>query len=206
MLPHSQRLSMATILLTIGVNAKIVQEILGHANISMTLGIYGQVLPSMQRDAMDGMDDIWGGKKARPLEKYVTLPNSHRSSHSRKNKRIISCKYSYVLLYCIMYSYECYLIYKHVGKRASKMVEPITLIATGIIAKHGPDWLHSLQETLLGKGKEYVLEQGKERWHAYRDERQQVRQLVLALENAAERGSRNFEGEERDCYRSILEV
>src|SRR5438067_538083 len=86
------------------------------------------------------------------------------------------------------------------------MVEPITLIAAGIIAKHAPDWLHSLQETLLGKGKEYVLEQGKEHWHAYRDEQQQVRQLVLALENAAEHGSRSFEGKERDRYRSILKV
>jgi len=44
-----------------GVNVKVVQEILGHANISMTLNIYGHVLPSMQRDAMDGMDDLFEG-------------------------------------------------------------------------------------------------------------------------------------------------
>src|SRR5258708_3965861 len=86
------------------------------------------------------------------------------------------------------------------------MVEPITLIASGFIVKYGVDWLHSLQKTLLNKGKEYVTEQGKERWHAYRDEQQQVHQLELALKNAAERGSRDFEGEEREYYRSILEV
>ena len=58
---HDLRHSAATILLKMGVPAHVVQEILGHANISMTLGVYGHVLPSMQRDAMDGMDDIFGG-------------------------------------------------------------------------------------------------------------------------------------------------
>jgi integrase len=52
-----------------GVYAKVVQEILGHANISMTLGIYGHVLPSMQRDAMEGMDDIFGNEKMSRLSK-----------------------------------------------------------------------------------------------------------------------------------------
>ena len=60
---HDLRHSAATILLSMGVNAKVVQEILGHANISTTLGIYGHVLPSMQRDAMDGMDDLFREKK-----------------------------------------------------------------------------------------------------------------------------------------------
>jgi len=58
---HDLRHSAATILLSMGVNIKVVQEILGHANISMTLDIYGHVLPSMQRNAMDGMDDLFGG-------------------------------------------------------------------------------------------------------------------------------------------------
>jgi len=58
---HDLRHSAATILLSKGVNAKVVQEILGHANISMTLGIYAHVLPAMQRDAMGGMDDVFGG-------------------------------------------------------------------------------------------------------------------------------------------------
>ena len=63
---------MATILLTIDVNAKIVQEILGHANISMNPGVCGHVLPSMQRDAMDGMDDIFRGKN-RDFERFHIL-------------------------------------------------------------------------------------------------------------------------------------
>ena len=42
------------------VDARVAQEILGHANSNMTLGIYGHVLPSMQREAVDAMDDLFG--------------------------------------------------------------------------------------------------------------------------------------------------
>jgi integrase len=43
------------------VDAKVAQEILGHANICMTPGIYGHVLPSMQKEAVDSMDNLFGG-------------------------------------------------------------------------------------------------------------------------------------------------
>jgi integrase len=36
-----------------GVHPKIVQEILGHSEISMTMDIYSHVLPTMQEDAME---------------------------------------------------------------------------------------------------------------------------------------------------------
>jgi integrase len=35
-----------------GVNIKVIQELLGHANISITLDIYSHVTPDMQNDAM----------------------------------------------------------------------------------------------------------------------------------------------------------
>ena len=54
---HDLRHSAATILLSQGVNAKVVQEILGHSSITMTLGIYGHVLPGMQGDAMKRWDE-----------------------------------------------------------------------------------------------------------------------------------------------------
>ncbi len=57
---HDLRHSAATILLSMGVPAKVVQQILGHSNISTTLNIYGHVLPEMHRDAMDKMDDFFG--------------------------------------------------------------------------------------------------------------------------------------------------
>ena len=58
---HDLRHSAATILMALGVPSKVVQEILGHANISITLGIYSHVLPGMQDDAMGKWDDLLGG-------------------------------------------------------------------------------------------------------------------------------------------------
>jgi integrase len=57
---HDLRHSAATILLSMGVPAKVVQQLLGHRTISTILNIYGHVLPEMQRDAMDKMDDFFG--------------------------------------------------------------------------------------------------------------------------------------------------
>jgi len=57
---HNLRHSAATLLLSMGVSPKVVQEILGHSNISMTMDVYGHVLPSMHRDAMDKWDDAFG--------------------------------------------------------------------------------------------------------------------------------------------------
>jgi integrase len=50
--------SAATILLSMGVNPKVIQELLGHSQISMTLGIYSHVLPGMQSEAMEKWKDI----------------------------------------------------------------------------------------------------------------------------------------------------
>lgn len=56
---HDLRHSAATILLELGVHPKVVQELLGHSSISMTMDIYSHVLPSMQQDAMGKMDDLF---------------------------------------------------------------------------------------------------------------------------------------------------
>ncbi len=50
---HDLRHSAATIFLSMGIHPKIVQELLGHSQISMTLDTYSHVLPSMQQEAMD---------------------------------------------------------------------------------------------------------------------------------------------------------
>ena len=57
---HDLRHSAATILLAMGVPANVVKELLGHSHISITLGIYAHVLPSMQQEAMDKLDDRFG--------------------------------------------------------------------------------------------------------------------------------------------------
>lgn len=40
-----------------GVHPKVIQEILGHSEISMIMDIYSHVLPTMQKDAMDKLRD-----------------------------------------------------------------------------------------------------------------------------------------------------
>ncbi len=57
---HDLRHSAATLLLSMGVHLKVVQEILGHSTITMTADIYSHVLPSMQEDAMGKWDDEFG--------------------------------------------------------------------------------------------------------------------------------------------------
>jgi len=56
---HDMRHSAATILLVKGVHPKVVQELLGHSNISMTMDVYSHVLPSMQQAVTDKMNDAF---------------------------------------------------------------------------------------------------------------------------------------------------
>jgi integrase len=58
---HDLRHSSATMLLAIGVHPKIVQEILGHSQISMTMDTYSHVLPTMQQEAMNKLNETLQG-------------------------------------------------------------------------------------------------------------------------------------------------
>lgn len=55
---HDLRHSAATLLLSKGIHPKVVQEILGHSSIAITLDVYSHVLPTMQREAKEAMDEI----------------------------------------------------------------------------------------------------------------------------------------------------
>ncbi|HET8908271.1 MAG TPA: tyrosine-type recombinase/integrase [Ktedonobacterales bacterium] len=57
---HDLRHTAATLLLGRGINPKIVSEMLGHANVRITLDIYSHVMPDMQQRAAQAMDDIFG--------------------------------------------------------------------------------------------------------------------------------------------------
>jgi integrase len=58
---HDLRHTCATLLLTKGVHPKVVQELLGHSSISVTLDTYSHVLPNMQEKAVAAMDAISEG-------------------------------------------------------------------------------------------------------------------------------------------------
>ncbi|MDQ6661990.1 MAG: tyrosine-type recombinase/integrase [Chloroflexota bacterium] len=59
---HDLRHSVVTLLLSMGVDPRSIQEFVGHEDITTTLGIYSHMLPSMQRGIVDKLDDLFGGQ------------------------------------------------------------------------------------------------------------------------------------------------
>ena len=57
---HDLRHTCATILLSRGVHAKFVQELLGHATIAITLDTYSHVLPGMSDGLATAMEEALG--------------------------------------------------------------------------------------------------------------------------------------------------
>lgn len=58
---HDARHTAATLLLAQGVPARVVMEILGHSQITLTLGTYTHVVPELARDAADRIGQaLWG--------------------------------------------------------------------------------------------------------------------------------------------------
>jgi integrase len=57
---HDLRHTCATLLLSRGVHPKLVQELLGHATIAMTLDTYSHYLPSMGDQAAGAMGEVLG--------------------------------------------------------------------------------------------------------------------------------------------------
>jgi integrase len=57
---HDLRHSVVTLLLSIGVDPRSIQEFVGHEDITTTLGIYSHMLPSMQQGIIEKLDDLFG--------------------------------------------------------------------------------------------------------------------------------------------------
>jgi integrase len=57
---HALRHTAATLMLEANVNPRVVQEMLGHANIRQTMDTYSHVLPNMQQQAAERMDEMLG--------------------------------------------------------------------------------------------------------------------------------------------------
>ena len=58
---HDLRHTAATLMLSRGVHPKVVAEMLGHSQISITLDLHSHVTPTMQREATDAMDAVLSG-------------------------------------------------------------------------------------------------------------------------------------------------
>ena len=56
---HSTRHSHASHLLASNIHPKIVQERLGHSTIATTMDIYSHLMPNMQQDAVERVDDAF---------------------------------------------------------------------------------------------------------------------------------------------------
>ena len=55
---HDLRHAAATLLLSLDTKPKIVQELLGHSQIGVTMDVYSHILPTMQREAMNNLDKL----------------------------------------------------------------------------------------------------------------------------------------------------
>jgi integrase len=56
---YELRHTYASLLLAAGVHPKLVQERLGHSQISLTLDTYSQVIPSLQKEAAEKMNELF---------------------------------------------------------------------------------------------------------------------------------------------------
>ena len=62
---HDLRHSAATLLLAMGVHVKVVQELLGHSNVLITLNTYSHVLPSLHEKAMVDLSNLYSYESSR---------------------------------------------------------------------------------------------------------------------------------------------
>lgn len=60
MRPHDRRHSAAALLITQGVHAKAIQELLGHSSVAFTLQVYGHLFEESKRETADKMDSVLG--------------------------------------------------------------------------------------------------------------------------------------------------
>jgi hypothetical protein len=89
------------LLLSTGVHPKVVQERLGHSQISVTLDVYSHVLPTLQLEAADKLDSILRGgaawpvilpsKKAAPSSLIQPRPASHNAQSSPTVVHVTVC-------------------------------------------------------------------------------------------------------------------
>jgi integrase len=64
---HDLRHGAASLMLAQGVPARRIMEVLGHSQIGVTMNLYSHVMPELNRDAADRMDEILAGKSKKSV-------------------------------------------------------------------------------------------------------------------------------------------
>jgi len=64
---HSLRHTFTTRMCEAGVNVKVIQDTLGHADISTTLGIYANVTREFKKQEFAGLDDFFQGQRSQAV-------------------------------------------------------------------------------------------------------------------------------------------
>jgi integrase len=85
---HALRHTSASLLLLQGVSPRVVQEMLGHADVRLTLSTYSHVLPTLQRQAADALDALLRPRKRR-ADRTVsgTMSVQVKPAGSRRRKK-----------------------------------------------------------------------------------------------------------------------
>jgi hypothetical protein len=74
---HDLRHTAATLMLQQGIHPKVVQERLGHADISMTLRTYSHVLPDIQEEAAEKFDLLLVSPESKMNSDRIFLSQAH---------------------------------------------------------------------------------------------------------------------------------
>jgi site-specific recombinase XerD len=69
---HDLRHTAATLLLEEGTHPKVVQDLLGHSSIAVTLDLYSHVTPRIQREATARMEDLLFGSMPQDVPREDT--------------------------------------------------------------------------------------------------------------------------------------
>ena len=85
---HDLRHTHASWMLLNGVHPKVVSERLGHSSISITMDTYSHVIPSVDREAAEGLDALLESAReklrATKRDKTAVAPSSEKEEAHRK--------------------------------------------------------------------------------------------------------------------------
>lgn len=81
---HDLRHTHASLLLSLGVHPKVIQERLGHTVITTTMDIYAHVMPTLQRHAAEGLDTLFASPSS--LNRRSNVADEHGQTRTTASK------------------------------------------------------------------------------------------------------------------------